>query len=212
MPDIRSQYLSAAATGLDLLKEEAVAAAWAKPSALTEFTVGGLAAHLATQVLAAAEALDTDFTARPRKSLFAHFFEAAWIDGDLHNSANAKIRDGGEHLAQAGPAAVVDSTAQALAALREGLPALPADAPGGNPAWAYATGFDDFLITRIMEIVVHADDLAHSVGIDTPAFEPGPFDTATWVLTRLAAHRHGQTALIRALARTERAPGTISGL
>jgi hypothetical protein len=71
---------------------------------------------------------------------------------------------------------------------------------------------DDLLRTRIMEFVVHADDLAHSVGIATPEFDADAFDTAVWILTRLAAARHGQAALTRALARAERAPETISGL
>lgn len=212
MTAIRDQYLDAARTGLDLLARPEVAERWAGPSALEGFSVGGLAAHLAAQILAAAEALETDYTARPRKSLYEHFFEAAWLAADLDNAANAKIRDGGERLAETGPAGVLAAAETALAALREGLPALALDAPGGNPAWAYATSFDEFLVTRLLELVVHADDLAYSVEVATPEFDQDVFDTAAAVLTRLAAHRHGQANLVRALARSERAPGSISGL
>ena len=212
MSDIRTQYLEAARTGLALLRADAVATAWADPSALEGFTVGGLAAHLASQVLAAAEALDTDYTGRPRKSLYEHYVTAAWVNGDLANAANTTIRDGGEHLAAGGPDAVIARAAAALDTLTARLPGLAADAPGGNPSWPYATSFDEFLVTRIMELVVHADDLAHSVRLATPEFDQDAFDTATGVLVRLAAHRHGQANLVRALARSERAPNSISGL
>ncbi|THV26242.1 maleylpyruvate isomerase N-terminal domain-containing protein [Glycomyces paridis] len=210
--DVRGQFLEAARTGLDLLGAEAVREQWGEPSALEGFTVGGLAAHLAGQVLAAAEALDTDYTGRPHKTLYEHYFEAAWLDGDPSSASNTKVRAGGETLAEHGPAQVQASAEAALTVLAERLPALAVDAAGGNPYWVYATTFDDFLVTRIMELVVHADDLACSVGVPTPEFGQAPFDTAAAVLVRLAAHRHGQAALVRALARTERHPGPVSGL
>jgi hypothetical protein len=92
---------------------------------------------------------------------------------------------------------------------------LPGNPPGtvsGNPRWPYATPLGDFLRTRILELVVHADDLAVSVGVATPEFAPETFEIATCILARLAAKRHGQASLVRALARAERAPASISAL
>jgi hypothetical protein len=48
---IREAYLVAAGSAAALLEDRAVAAAWMAPSALSGFTVGGLAEHLAVQVL-----------------------------------------------------------------------------------------------------------------------------------------------------------------
>jgi hypothetical protein len=69
---------------------------------------------------------------------------------------------------------------------------------------------DDMLITRMMELAVHSDDLAVSVGVPTPELPPGAADTVIGLLTRLAVRRHGPTGVLRALSRSERAPGTIA--
>ena len=69
--------------------------------------------------------------------------------------------------------------------------------------WSLTT--DDFLTTRMMETVVHSDDLAASVGLPTPVF---PDDAATPVLallTGVAVRRHGQADVVRAsVARSAR--------
>jgi len=63
---------------------------------------------------------------------------------------------------------------------------------------------DDFLLTRLLEIVVHADDLALSVAIATPEFPDEVFVPVRDLLVRLAVRRHGQSAIIGALSRQER--------
>ena len=63
---------------------------------------------------------------------------------------------------------------------------------------------DDFLLTRMLEIVVHADDLAVSAGVRTPEFPAGVFAPVRDLLVRLAVKRHGQSAVIGALTRSER--------
>ncbi|MCH7231509.1 maleylpyruvate isomerase N-terminal domain-containing protein [Glycomyces sp. L485] len=212
MTPIRKQYLTASQTAVDLLADGDVAGAWESGSALEGFTVGGLAAHLAAQIRSGAEALDTDFTGKAVIGVLDHFDRAAWLGARTDNAYNTAIRTGGEHDAASGPETVLTEAKTALKDLHDRLPALGDNAIGGAVRWPYATGFDDFLITRIMEIVVHADDLACSVGIDTPEFDADVFDTATWILTRLSARRHGQSAVIRALARSERAGDDVSAL
>ncbi len=71
---------------------------------------------------------------------------------------------------------------------------------------------NDFLLTRMMEIVVHSDDLALSADITTPPFPPHVFEPVLDLLSRLAVVRHGQPAVLRALSRAERAPTTIAGI
>ncbi|MDF6042095.1 hypothetical protein LRD69_07930 [Streptomyces sp. JH14] len=56
------------------------------------------------------------------------------------------------------------------------------------------------------------DDLAVSVGIVAPELSAGAFDPVLTLLAGLAARRHGQAALLRALARIERAPSAINAL
>jgi hypothetical protein len=64
----------------------------------------------------------------------------------------------------------------------------------------------------MLELIVHSDDLAHSVGVPTPQFPAEAVQTVVDVLTRIALRRHGQTAVLRALSRSERAPASISAL
>jgi hypothetical protein len=212
MTSIRDQYRTAARTALALVEDAAVVKAWTEPSALAGFTVGGLAAHLAQQITSVTAALAADHAGKAHVRLFEHYDRAAWLGADLDNDYNTGIRDGGERAAETGPAAVADEARAALAALEAALPGMDGTETTGNTRWPYAMSLDDFLRTRIMELVVHGDDLAYSVAIDTPVFEEDVFDTAAWMLARLAVKRHGQAALVRALARAERAPATVSGL
>jgi hypothetical protein len=79
------------------------------------------------------------------------------------------------------------------------------------PLWGpWSLMLDDILTTRMMELAVHSDDLAVSVGIATPALPQSAVDTVIDLLSRLAVRRHGPTAVLRALSRAERAPATIA--
>jgi hypothetical protein len=61
-----------------------------------------------------------------------------------------------------------------------------------------------------MELVVHIDDLAISVGIPTPELPAAATDAVIALLGALAARRHGPVAIVRALARAERVPSFIA--
>lgn len=69
---------------------------------------------------------------------------------------------------------------------------------------------EDLLLNRMMELVVHLDDLAISIRADTPALPAAATDTVIQLLATLAARRRGPGSLIRALTRTERAPASIT--
>ena len=69
---------------------------------------------------------------------------------------------------------------------------------------------DDFLVVRLTEVVVHTDDLACSVGVDSPAFDPNVLEPVLALLAALAARRRGQGAVLRALSRHERTAGSVS--
>jgi hypothetical protein len=61
-----------------------------------------------------------------------------------------------------------------------------------------------------MEIVVHSDDLAASVGLPTPEFPESVAAPVLALLTGVATRRHGQAAVVRALSRPQRAPSSVS--
>jgi hypothetical protein len=78
------------------------------------------------------------------------------------------------------------------------------------PWQGWALSEHDFLLTRLMELVVHCDDLAASVDLPTPDFPDDVVTPVLGLLTRVAVRRHGQQALVRALSRPQRAPDVVS--
>jgi uncharacterized protein (TIGR03083 family) len=210
MTSTREDFLSTARSAADLLREPAVAAAWSGPSALPKFTVGGLAGHLAYQILSAQQALTGPVPKVPTITLLEHYGRVQWIDAGLDDEINVRIRDGGDELAAEGPAALAPRVDAAVEHLTDDL-ASAADRPVRIPLWGpWTMLLDDMLITRMMELAVHSDDLAVSVGIATPELPQSAVDTVIDLLSRLAVRRHGPTAVLRALSRAERAPDSIA--
>jgi uncharacterized protein (TIGR03083 family) len=213
MTDLADAFLVAAGSAADLLADPAVAESWDKPSALAEFSVRGLAGHLAQQVLNAPAVLTGEVPDNVSPlSLEQHYGQVRWRGADINNETNSGIRSGGEARAQAGPAALVADVRAAI----ERLQALLPDVDGARTVFLSWSGSaltaDDFLITRMMEIAVHSDDLAVSVGVATPTLPVRVMHPVYDLLFVLALRRHGNTAVLRALSRAERAPASISAL
>jgi hypothetical protein len=207
---IRQDYLETAAVATTLLADPAVAHSWARDSCLREFRVRGLAGHLAGQVTQVVAVLDSEPPGAAPVSLLEHYARSTWTDGDIHSELNAGIRRSGEETAAAGVAVVHDRAVAALTELRERLPGEPADRVVALPWGPWALTLDDFLATRMLEIAVHCDDLAVSVGVPTP--ELPALGTVLDLLCRWSVARHGGTAVLRTLARSERAPAGIAAL
>ena len=211
--DIRTAYLDAAASATELVAHPAVAEAWTKPSALPGFSVGGLAAHLAAQLTYPASAIAAPEPEPAALDLLTHYSRARWIGQDIDNESNTGIRNRGEAASQAGPEAVAAEARAAHAALVELLARVPAGrrVPINNTVeWTLTV--EDLLHTRLLEIVVHSDDLAVSASIPTPELPATVTEPVIDLLSRLSVRRHGATAVLRALSRAERSPATISAL
>lgn len=212
MGPIREAFLTAASSAVALVGEAAVAAAWEKPSALVEFRVSGLAGHLARQVIQAPVVLATPVPDEPPRSLLEHFTGSSWTTGSIDDEVNVNVRRKGEREAAEGQAALVARAAAALEELRPALAAEPVDRVVRLPWAEWSLTLNDYLVTRLVEIAVHNDDLAVSVGLPTPPLPAEVLDPVLDVLTRLAVHRHGPVAVLRALSRAERAPATIAAI
>jgi hypothetical protein len=207
---IRQAYLDAASVTAELLAAPPVARDWAQPSALAKMSVGGLAAHLGLQVVNVPLALDQDVAAEAPIGLLDHYGRVAWLGADLDSEANSGIRAGSEDQAAAGAAALATQVRGEVDNLRSRLAAEPPDRVVRLPWTGWSLSLDDLLVTRMMEIAVHSDDLAVSVGVDPPPLPDAVLDPVLSLLTRLSARRHGPTAVLRALSRAERAPASVS--
>lgn len=193
----------------DLVESAEVAAAWERESALPGMTIGGLTRHLVSQSECAVEFLATPGPPDAQLlTLVGHYDRVDWLLASVDAPENTSICDDFNQLGSAGHAESVG----VLAWSREQLgAAIAAAGPTTYVPWQDCSlPTDDFLVVRLMEMVVHADDLACSVGVATPTFGPETLEPALALLAALAARRRGQDAVLRALSRRERAAGSVS--
>jgi mycothiol maleylpyruvate isomerase-like protein len=208
----RELYLDVAATAADLLAAPEVAAGWDRPSALAKMSVRSLAGHLAGQVFFIPQMVASPVPDAEVIGIDDYYARVAWIGSDIDDEFNTLIRSSGERDASDGPAALAAKVAATVADLRATLASVPSRAVS-RPTWdGFAISLDDFITSRMLEIVVHSDDLAYSVDIATPALPPAAVETVVDLLSRVAIRRHGPVAVLRALSRSERAPASISAL
>lgn len=207
-PDQTAAFTAATRIAADLALRPEVEERWTGESACAGMTVGALARHLVSQWYNAVRLLGAPEGDAPI-SVWEHYQRAAWAHNALDDEANTSIASGSEELAAEGAgvmrALVADLGPEVdavLATEREGSVLVPWQ------GWSLTAG--DFLLTRMMEIVVHSDDLAASIGVETPEFPTEVTEPVLALLTGLAARRHGATALVRALTRPQRAPAPVT--
>jgi hypothetical protein len=205
----RSAVTAAVDQVTDFVGSAEVADTWQQESALPGMTVGGLARHLVSQAKCAVEFLITPGPPDAQVlTLVGHYDRVDWWHAPVNAAENTLIRADFNQMGSAGHAESVE----VLARSREHLgSAMGAAGPATHVPWQdCAVPTDDFLAVRLMEIVVHAHDLACSVGVATPAFGAQVLEPVLALLAALAARRRGQDAVLRALSRHERPVGSVS--
>ena len=210
MDAMADSFVIAATTVADLLARPEVAAAWDRPSALASWKVSGLAGHLGDQCPLAVGLLGADESDQEPITLDGHYRRAAWVDAGVDDVVSVNIRAAGERNAAEGLHALRTRVREAVDLLPAVLAATRPDRAVLIPWQGWALRRDDFLTVRMMEITVHSDDLAASVGIAAPSLPDEVLGPVLALLTRLAVRRHGQSAVVAALSRVERAPAAIN--
>ncbi|GAB6897154.1 hypothetical protein [Kineosporia succinea] len=204
-----------------LAAEPAVEQRWAEQSVLPKMSVGALACHLSQQLTHTHQLLSspTDPTiltdpAIPTgpenpsglpllSSADEHYANAAWVTTTSPDDPENDRSDSDEQAAR-GVHPWRTSTASDIARVTTLLTGGTATDHAALPWQTWALPRDAFLLTRMLEIVVHSDDLALSIGVPTPVFPDEVFTPVINLLTRLSVRRNGQSALISTLSRRER--------
>lgn len=206
----RDALLRATDALVALVSVPGVAEAWDRESAMPGMTVGGLTRHLVSQPECAVEFLGIRPVPphAPTVSLAELFDRTDWFHAPVDAAENTSIVDNFNAMAEGGQP-------HAVAILDEARSALPAAIAAAGPTtyvpWQdCCLATDDFLVVRLMEVVVHADDLATSLGSPTPALDDEVLHPALALLAMLSSLRHGQDGAVRALARAERAGGAAA--
>lgn len=200
---MREVFFAAADTARPLLDRPELAQSWDRPSALERMTIGALGAHLARAVTVVPDYLEQE-SRGPYTDAAGYFLRfSEQLDSDLESESATAVRSRAEATAEAGPKAVISSWDDARRRLGTRLP--PEDESRGIAVPGSSMLVADYLVTRIVELVVHSDDLAASLGVETPQFNGSVTDPVISCLVEIARRRSAPMALIRAMTRTERA-------
>jgi hypothetical protein len=205
----RITFLETAHAVRVLLDEPALTERWDDDSALEMMTVGDLAAHLTRAVSTAAAYLaEADAGLSERLVSPSEYYGAvegtATAEGpDIQGSLHTGVRERAREAAEVGPEGLRTAWDGAMSELEASLATEPATRTVrvfGDQRMI----LDDYLVTRTLELVIHADDLANSLELETPALPERATELVIECLVRIAVDRHGPMAVIRAMTRTER--------
>lgn len=213
MNDLRAAYLRCGELAASMVHLPQLAHRWATASALEGYTCGALAGHLVRSLLTVDQYLDT---ATPGPCLdgidAVIYFHRALGDADpVHDPMHESVRVRSAELAGADATGLRTTTDALLDRLRTRLPDTP-DEVCVTVFGGMRMHLDDYLDTRFVELLVHLDDLAVSLDVATPEPPELAARRTVAVLAELARLRHGTAAVLRTLARTERAPTSISAV
>ena len=225
-------YLAAVDWLRSILGGAEVAAVWDEPSVVAHYSVGGVAAHAVhgvrwlEQLLKDAEPVG--LRAVTMGELFGPNRAAAGGDGRNGDPGdNEAVGDGGrgaddalsvslraaaEDFARTG----ADVVTAACTASRDALVGLLESAPATRaiPVLRLSGGqvpLRDYLRTRVLELVVHGDDVVCSVpGLTVPDPPHSAVEVCLGVCLELAVARVGGLATLRGFTRAERSqPGVL---
>lgn len=202
MTPIRSEFIGS----LPVLRGLVAAAAgrWDQPSALAEMTIGALAGHAARAVSTAERYLAAP--PPPGGALLdapGYFLALTDLTSPIDSVFHRSIRERAEQEGAAGAEDLLARLDQSIAALSRSLDAEPADRLVAVLD-DLELRLDDYLVTRLVEVVVHSDDLAASLGLHDPEFSEEATGRVIDCLVAVAVRRHGRLAVVRALTRRER--------
>lgn len=204
---MRNQFLLGANVVLEAVTDPRVVAAWDDDSVLEGQSVGSLASHLARgSAWVVLEYLAADVATTEINFETAAEYFAVLLDS-MTDADHESIRQRGADVAQAGPIQMGKKLATKLDELSASLASQPTDrlvsVYGGS-----VMRLDDYLWTRIVEQVVHLDDLARSLDIEPWVNPPDAESLVISCGAEIGRQRRGGAAMIRSLFR-EADPGVL---
>jgi hypothetical protein len=165
-------------------------------------TVGAIAAHLVgSGIEILVPYLEAESPPGTRVLEPSRYFSGQSLD--LDHEGHREVRQKAEAGSHRGAASLATDVAAAVS----GLTIRMAEQPEGRRIQvlgAFDMTLDGFLVTRMVELLTHTDDLAASVGVPTPDLPRGAIDLVVSCLTDVARRRHGDLTVLRSFTRRER--------
>jgi hypothetical protein len=202
MNEVRQAFVDAAASAVELVHHPEVEAHWDDPGACEGMTVGGIASHLIKSGIGMLEASLAEPEPEPSGRVLApgRFYSGQSVD--LEHEAHRSIRDSANADARTGAAELRATAVKGLELLTEQVNSA-ADDRLVLVLGRFTMTLDGLITTRLVELLAHSDDLATSLDL---TYDP-PEQAITIVsscLIDVARRRHGDRALLLALARGDR--------
>lgn len=202
MNDTRSTYLESYRALRTIAADPVLAERWEVESCLKDFSVKGLAGHVIVRTgWAVLDYLEAEV--EPGESPIEGAEYYAKVLEQMDSAAHEMVRVRGEESAPDGPAALLSRFDEASSLLEERLESEPEQRLvkvfGGH-----LMRLDDYLITRMCEILIHADDLAVSLDLEPVRFSHEAWDLVLGHLLDVARVTEGDRAVLMAFSRRER--------
>jgi hypothetical protein len=205
--DLVDAYLGGVDWLRAILGSSEVAEAWEEPSALAQYSVGGLAAHAVQGVVWLEQLLKSAEPIGLEPISVGEFFGRNRVEGDIVDPFAESLRRAAENFAVTGVEVVIAACARSRDELVTLLEEEPADrpvpvirAPGSE------VPLSEYVRTRVLEVVVHGDDLVSSTpGLTVPGPPAVAMEVSLGVCLEMARVRLGDLEVLRAFTRVERA-------
>lgn len=192
---------------VQLLNDPAVERQWAEQSALPHWSVAGLAGHLARSAFNLQRAAEAVPAPDARLMSVVDYYTCNEPQ-PADSTVGQRIRHLGDEEAAAGPRVLASRFAESVSSLERR--SARDDLPQAVTLFGPPMSLDECAAACLLELVVHADDLAVSTGASMPEFEPDALELVASALTRISARRSGALPVVRTFARPERSSGRIA--
>jgi len=197
-------WLDSASAALSFVGDARVRGRWVQPSTLPRMSVGALAGHLVDSGILQAEE-GFVLAEGPAGQPITAARMLSWVPLDEGSPVHDGVRSAAEAHAVEGSEELIGRARASLERSEAVLARASLDAVIAHP-WAPSLPITlfEFLGSRILELVVHVDDLAHSVGVEELPFCREAIELACHIGIDINVERYGPTAVLRSLFRRDR--------
>jgi hypothetical protein len=131
----------------------------------------------------------------------------SWVPADPEDAAHAQVRQVAGTQAAKGLDDLIERAISGLDTVESMVASVDPDRALAFP-WVPSLSMTarEFFRSRILELVVHVDDVARSIGEPDIPLNTDAITTACHVATDINVVRHGPVPVVRALCRPERSP------
>src|SRR5215203_5974530 len=222
MDGVRTLWIESCAAVVTLVDDESVAVRWDEPSCLPPMTIGALCGHViasgifevesrvsqrsATDKASATLSYSGPTVAAPGPPSHGRSFTAASLHAlvpiDAGNVINRAVEEAAAEQARNGREDLLARARSLLGTTSARIEQIATDEV--LDCWGVPLTFDEFLQTRLVELTVHAEDLACSIGVEDSGISDDAKQLVCNIGLSAAIRRNGQTAVLRALFRSDR--------